>query len=171
MRCPICDLENVAGAELCESCGHDLLDSGVPRARGGMQTRILKAHLSELVPESAPQIPPSASVGEAVRLMKEKRHGSVLVVEKQRLVGLFTEREVLLKLAGRTVDLETTPVGLLMIAEPATLHEDDPLCFAVHMMAVRGLRHIPILKSGTEAEPVGVLSIRGVLRYLTEQAL
>jgi CBS domain-containing protein len=167
MRCPACEIDNVAGAELCENCGQDLLDTGVPRARGGMQTRIFKDRVSDLDPEPAPQIPPSASVGEAVRLMKEKRHGSVLVVEKQRLVGLFTERDVLLKLAGRRVDLETTPVGLLMSAEPATLHEDDPVSFAVHLMAVRGLRHIPILKTGSEAEPAGVVSIRGVLRYLT----
>ena len=168
MRCPGCDFENVAGDELCVQCGQDLLDGGVPEARGGMQGRILSDPLSALRPVEPIAVPSTAPAAEAIRLMKERRHGSVLVVDAGRLSGLFTERDVLLKLAGRNVDLERTPVGALMTAEPATLGEEDPLAYAIHLMAVRGLRHIPILRDG---KPVGVVSIRGVLSYLTAQAL
>jgi CBS domain-containing protein len=161
----------MAGAELCESCGQDLLDAGVPRERGGLQARILSDPLAALKPAAAIEVSHSTPASEAIRLMKERRHGSVLVVEGGRLAGLFTERDVLLKLAGRNIDPRTTPVGVLMTADPATLSEDDPLAFAVHLMAVRGLRHIPVLRAGSDAAPAGVVSIRGILRYLTEQAL
>jgi CBS domain-containing protein len=168
MRCPGCDFENVAGDELCVQCGHDLLDGGVPEPRGGMQGRILTDPLSALHPGNPPVLPSTAPAAEAIRLMRERRHGSLLVVDAGRLSGLFTERDVLLKLAGRSVDLERTPVGALMSPEPVTLGEDEPLAHAIHLMAVRGLRHIPILRAGA---PVGIVSIRGVLAYLTAQAL
>jgi len=168
MRCPGCDYENVAGDELCVQCGQDLLDGGVPEPRGGIQSRILSDPLSALRPAEPVTVPSTASAAAAIGLMKDRRHGSVLVVDGGRLSGLFTERDVLLKLAGRSLDLERTPIGALMTAEPVTLGEDDPLAYAIHLMAVRGLRHIPILRDG---KPVGVVSIRGVLAYLTAQAL
>jgi CBS domain-containing protein len=168
MRCPGCDFENVGGDELCVQCGHDLLDAGVPESRGGMQGRILSDPLSALAPAAPIVVGSATSAAEAIRLMKERRHGSVLVVDGNHLSGIFTERDILLKLAGRSVDLERTPVGAIMTATPAALSEDDPLAYAIHLMAVRGLRHIPILRDG---RPVGVVSIRGVLAYLTEQAL
>ncbi len=168
MRCPGCELENVAGAEICEACGHDLLDAGMPQSRGGMQERIFSDPLSAVPPAAPILVASGASASEAIRLMKERRHGSVLVVDGPRLAGMFTERDVLLKLAGRSVDLEKIPVGAVMTADPHTLGEDDPLSYAIHLMAVRGLRHIPIVRDG---RPVGVVSIRGILRYLTDQAL
>jgi len=168
VRCPGCDSEYVGGSEICERCGHDLLDAGVPEGRGGMQEKILSDPLINLAPAEPIMVGSGESVAEAIRMMKEKGHGSVLVVDAGRLSGLFTERDLLLKLAGRHVDLERTPVGAVMTAEPATLSADDPLAFAVHLMAVRGLRHIPVLREG---RPIGVVSIRGVLHYLTEQAL
>lgn len=167
-RCPGCDFENVAGAELCESCGHDMLDAGVPHSRGGMQGRIFSDPLSALEPAVPPVVPSTATVAEAIRLMREKHHGSVLVVDGGRLSGLFTERDVVLRLAGRDLRPEQTPVGAVMTVDPVTLREDSPLAHAIHLMAVRGVRHIPVLRGEV---PIGVVSIRGVLRYLTEQAL
>ncbi|MBI3448687.1 MAG: CBS domain-containing protein [Acidobacteria bacterium] len=165
--CPGCEFENVAGDELCAGCGQDLLDAGVPSPRGGMQGRILSDPLSALRPVAPIVVAPDASAAEALRLMKERRHGSVLVVEGGVLAGIFTERDVLLKLAGRDLDPATVKVGALMTAAPAALHEDDPLAYAIHLMAVRGVRHVPIVREG---RPVGLVSIRGVLAYLTESA-
>jgi len=168
MRCPSCEHENVPGDELCVECGHDLLDAGLPRARSGMQARIFADPLSVLDPAAPITVTRGTSAAEAIRLMKERRYGSVFVLDGDRLAGIFTERDVLMKLAGRAVDPAKTTVGDLMTPEPATLNLEDPLSFAIHLMAVRGLRHIPILKDG---KPMGVVSIRGILSYLTSQAL
>jgi len=167
MRCPRCDYDNVGGDELCVQCGQDLLDGGVPQPRGGMQGRILSDPVSALNPADPIIVASTASAAEAIKQMKEKRHGSVLVVDRGRLSGIFTERDLLLKVAGRDINLDSTPISALMTPEPVTLSDDDPLAHAIHLMAVRGLRHIPILRDG---KPLGVVSIRGVLAYLTDQA-
>jgi len=163
--CPGCEFENVSGDELCVACGQDLLDAGLPSPRGGMQGHILSDPLTALRPVAPIVVPPDAPVAEALRLMKERRHGSVLVVEGGKLAGIFTERDVLLKLAGRDLDPGRVSVGSFMTAVPVALHEDDPLAYAIHLMAVRGVRHVPIVRDG---RPVGLVSIRGVLAYLTE---
>jgi CBS domain-containing protein len=146
----------------------DLLDSGVPKPEGGMQERILSVPLSELAPQDLVKVSPSATAAEAIRVMKERHHGSVLVMEGDRLRGIFTERDVLLRIVGKEVDPDQTPITKVMTPEPILLKEDDPIAFAIHLMAVRGVRHIPIMR---EEVPVGVVSIRGVLGHLTKEAL
>jgi CBS domain-containing protein len=96
--------------------------------------------------------------------MQKTRHGSVLVVEDGKLVGIFTERDVLDRLAGEDVDLERLPVQVVMTPKPQYLGEEDVLAFAVHRMAVGHYRHIPVLRDG---HPVGFVSIRGVLKFLS----
>jgi CBS domain-containing protein len=84
-------------------------------------------------------------------------------VENGKLVGIFTERDVLDRLAGEEVDLARLPVQVVMTPKPQYLGEDDALAFAVHRMAVGHYRHIPVLRDG---HPIGFVSIRGVLKFL-----
>jgi CBS domain-containing protein len=105
----------------------------------------------------------STSLLEAIRLMQETRQGSVLVVDEGKLVGIFTERDVLNRIAGQSVDLATVPLREHMTPDPQTLTEDDALAFALHRMAVGHYRHIPVVRNGA---PVGFVSVRGVLRFL-----
>jgi CBS domain-containing protein len=168
MNCPSCEYENVAGADSCEKCGTDMLDSGIPRPGIGMQARILSDPLSVLGPWDIVKVSPEATVAEAIAIMRKIRHGSVLIVDRQALLGIFTERDLLMKIVERDVDPEKVTVAEVMTKNPTTLKEDDPLAFAIHLMAVRGFRHIPIMRNGV---PQGVVSIRGVLQCLTEKAL
>jgi len=167
MMCPACELENVAGVELCESCGMDLTDSGVPKPTSGMQARILGDPLSSLGPWEMVSVSSSATVQEALAVMRDKRHGSVLILDGDDLKGIFTERDLLVKVLDQNVDPATTKITQVMTPNPSTLRASDPVAFAIHMMAVRGVRHVPVIKRGI---PQGVVSIRGVLGYLTKQA-
>jgi CBS domain-containing protein len=148
----------------CEECGQDLRSLDIPSARDGLQQVLLETPLREvgLLPPNI--VSPGDSVLEAVRLMQKTRHGSVLVVEDGKLVGIFTERDVLDRLAGEDVDLERLPVQVVMTPKPQYLGEEDVLAFAVHRMAVGHYRHIPVLRDG---HPVGFVSIRGVLKFLS----
>jgi CBS domain-containing protein len=154
--------------ELCEECGQDLLDVGVPTPGRGIQAKILSAPLSALNPASSIELDRRAPVAEALRRMRDERHGSVLVMDHGKIAGIFTERDVLLKIVCRGVDAASTPVADVMTAAPETLKEDDPLAFAIHLMAVRGFRHIPVTREGA---PPGIVSIRGVIGYLTRRTL
>jgi len=167
VKCPDCGHENLDGADGCEHCGQDLSSLDIPRGRDGLQRRIMETPLRDLNPAEALTVPPAEPIARVIALMQTHGYGSVLVVEGERLVGIFTERDVLNRLTGRKLDLDRTPVSRVMTRDPKVLREDDTLAFAMHRMAVGSFRHIPIVREG---KPPAFVSVRGVLRYLHEHA-
>src|SRR5262249_9400547 len=85
-------------------------------------------------------LPPDATLAEAVRLMREHHVGCILAVEDERLVGILTERDLLLKLEGGDL---SRPVRDLMTSNPEVLHPEDPIVYALHRMSVGGAPHRP----------------------------
>ena len=167
MTCPDCGHENLRGSDACEHCGQDLASIDVPTPRGGLQQTIMETPLRDLQPAAALVVSPAEPVGRVVKLMRDKRQGSVLVVERNELVGIFTERDALNRLTGRAVDLEKVTVKDVMTRDPRVLRDEDTLASAMHCMAVGNYRHIPIVNTG---RPPRFVSVRGVLRYLHEHA-
>lgn len=168
MTCPDCGHGNIDGVDSCEHCGQDLRSLDVvPRPKTGLQRRIMETPLRELEPPTALTVPPGEPIGSVIHLMQTHRHGSVLVVEDGHLVGIFTERDVLNRVAGRRLDLNRVPVSRVMTRDPKVLRDDDTLAFAMHRMAVGSYRHIPIVRDG---KPPAFVSVRGVLRFLNEHA-
>jgi CBS domain-containing protein len=101
---------------------------------------------------------------EAIGLMQEGRVGCVLVVLGGRLMGIFTERDVLIHVVGRSVDAVKTPVRRLMTADPEYLRPTDSIAYALNAMSLGGYRHIPLVDDARR--PVGVISVRDVINYL-----
>src|SRR5579883_2238667 len=93
--------------------------------------------VARLHPTPAWHVQPGQSVGEAVRLMREKRVGCVLVCEGRRVVGIFTERDLLRRVlaAGRPLSV---PVGTCMTADPVTVAPRDPISLAIRVMQTGG---------------------------------
>jgi CBS domain-containing protein len=172
MICPTCGRENAQGSFDCEGCGRDLsFGDNIAAPSVTVPRHILRDPIRMLAQLKPLVARPEASIADAIRIMREGRHGSVLIVDRadgDRLVGIFTERDVLLRVWGSGLDITTTPVSMVMTPEPVTLPEEAPLSQAIDLMAVRGFRHIPIVRSGS---PVGFLSVRGILRHVTEQVL
>ncbi|HEY7207159.1 MAG TPA: CBS domain-containing protein [Gaiellaceae bacterium] len=102
----------------------------------------------------------------AVARMLESGVGAVLVCEANRLVGIFTERDVL-RLAGESpgLDLQTVRVGDVMTTELATISPDDDVLAAARLMGERRIRHLPVLQDGNV---LGLIGIRDVMRSLVE---
>src|SRR5262245_47183065 len=78
-------------------------------------------------------VAPTASIHEAIDVMNRHRVGCVLVVQQQRLVGIFTERDVLRKVVTNGRDLDS-PVGEVMTANPECLTLDDGIAYALNIM-------------------------------------
>lgn len=118
------------------------------------------------LPELQPVVclPSTAKVSEAIQSMTEKRVGIVLVVDDGSLVGVFSERDVLTKVAGSDVDISTTAVAELMTANPQTLRGEDELVYALNQMSVGGYRHVPIVDES--GQPVAVVSMRDIVEYI-----
>jgi CBS domain-containing protein len=111
-------------------------------------------------------VPPGTTIGEAARVMKEHRIGCVLVEEGGKLVGIFTERDILTKLVGTGYDPAKATVDGAMTRSPETLTLEDPIAYAMQLMSVGGFRHIPLVDA--DGRPVGMLSVKDIVEYLVE---
>ena len=94
------------------------------------------------------------TVRQAIEAMQQRRIGYVLVVEQDRVLGIFTERDVLTKVAGRDMDIDRVAVEQLMTPNPECLGVDDELVYALNQMSLGGYRHIPLLDN--DGHPTGV---------------
>lgn len=161
MLCPVCNHDNLEGLDSCENCGADLRTADIPQPGSRFEQILLSGHLSELKPRVPVAVAQSDTARDAVKLMQDEEIGCVLVNEGHELVGIFTERDALLKLGGKSV--EGVSVGEVMTGDPVVLREEDTLAIALHKMAIGGFRHIPIVE-GNRA--TGIISARDIFGHL-----
>jgi CBS domain-containing protein len=110
-------------------------------------------------------VSPRDSVRQAVALMQQHRIGCVVVIEQDRLVGIFTERDLLKRIVAPGKPLSLT-LAETMTREPVTVRTTDSICTAMRRMTEGGYRHLPVLDP--QDRLVGVLSVRRIVRYLVE---
>ena len=101
--------------------------------------------ISALHPKTVATVRPNTTVMDAVHLMTQKKIGCVCVTENDKLVGIFTERDVLRKVVQPGLDAKKTNVSEVMTKNPETLTTKDKMAFALNKMHVGGYRHIPIV--------------------------
>ena len=113
-------------------------------------------------------VKPSAPVGDVLgQLVGQKVGCAVVVDDDERVVGIFSERDALLKLNADFAELKTHPVSEFMTAEPETLQAGAKIAFAVQRMDLGGYRHVPIVDN--EGRLQGVISVRDILNHLTDR--
>src|SRR5262245_9809570 len=125
--------------------------------------RILNARIHELAPPTAVTVPDSATIGEAMRVMLDRQIGAVLVERGGAAVGIFTERDVLRRVALYDVD-HRRPVSEVMTPDPEMLGLDDDAAFALNRMIVGGYRHIPLRDEA--GNTLRMLSVRDVVAFI-----
>jgi CBS domain-containing protein len=169
MECPICAFDNIPGAGACEDCGGSLRQEDLPldRARSRLARSLNKDHIVEVLdPAKGVTVPESTPLDEAVQMMREQNLDCLLVTDgKGKLSGIFTERDLLNKVAGLEEDLGRLQVAQFMTARPETVREDRVLAYALHRMMVGDYRHLPL--TDREHRPVGIISSRDIIDYLT----
>jgi len=124
---------------------------------------ILSATIRDLDPKPAATVDDRATIERAIQLMIDQRLGGVLVEQDGRLVGIFTERDLMRRVVAAGIALDRS-IEEVMTPEPETLRLDDGIAFALNRMTVGGFRNVPIL--GDEGEVVGILSQREVVDYI-----
>ncbi len=113
------------------------------------------------------EISPDKSVFDALRALAGLKVASLLVVEDGRLVGVFTERDVLERVALSARDLKQLTVDDVMTANPIVVHDSDSAGGALGAIAVAGYRHVPVVDVNNAV--VGVISPRRVFEFLLER--
>lgn len=167
--CPYCEAENIEGADECDKCGEALTDLSVRIPATSVEADLLRDRIERLWPKSPATVTPDTPVADVLKKMVDAKIGCVMVVDQSdrgKAVGIFSERDALMKLNTDAAKYFDRPISQFMTPGPVTLETNDKIAYALHKMNVGGYRHIPILFQGKLA---GVISIRDILRYLTER--
>ncbi|MBW2273619.1 MAG: CBS domain-containing protein [Deltaproteobacteria bacterium] len=132
--------------------------------------RLLRAPISLLKSRVPIVLSESDCVADAVREMQSQHRGVVLISEdgsrQSRLTGIFTERDVLLRVVERGRNLDRLSLGEVMVRDPEALPQDAPLAWALNKMSVGGFRHVPAVDG--HGRPVFVVSVKDVVEFLVE---
>ena len=105
--------------------------------------------------------PSTTTVSDAARLMRTHKTGALMVCDKKRLVGVFTERDALFRVTAEGCDPKTTLLADVMTSNPQTIGPDKPLGHALHMMYEGGFRNVPVVENGRR--PIGMVSAHHAL--------
>jgi len=118
--------------------------------------------VKEIMVTEVVTITPDQSVTEAARLMEEKRIGSVIVVENNKVVGIITERDFL-RLAAAGYDAKTTKVEDGMTKPPVVCEPSMKIADAYSLMRNRRVRHLPVV--GKNGQLVGIVGFRDLITH------
>ena len=121
--------------------------------------------VSRLNPTPPHSVEPTASVAMVAALMREKKVGCVLVCQNERIVGIFTERDLMRKVLAPGKPL-TLPIANVMTSNPVQVHRKEPIGAVIRRMEEGGYRHLPVVDDA--GRPVGILSVKRIVHYLVE---
>ena len=129
--------------------------------------------IMELEREHFLTAPPHTTVSDAARLMATRNAGAVLVVQGERLVGIFTERDVVFRVIARDLDPAATPLEAVMTPSPRTLEPNRTYGHALLLMQENGFRRVPVVQEG---RLLGIVSSRNAMdpelaEFVSEQRL
>jgi len=130
---------------------------------------IAEDSVMEIQTQPFAEVSPDTTISEAVHVLYGLKVASLLIVEDGKLVGIFTERDMLEKVAERFAKLAHLPVSEVMVLQPVVVYESDPIGAALAAIAVGGYRHVPVLSLAGKV--LGVVSPRRVNEFLGRRFL
>jgi len=166
--CPDCGIDNIDGADLCEGCQQPLAASNALTPKSDVEESIFHDRIRVLARHGPLCVESGTRVAEVLERMVERAVGCVIVLEAGETVGIFSERDAMLRLNTDAAALADRPISEFMTPNPEGLDMDDKIAFALHRMDAGNYRHIPIYSQGRLCS---IISVRDILRYITENAI
>ncbi len=111
-------------------------------------------------------VEPDTTVYNALEQMVEKNLGALLVQDKGKFVGIFTERDYARKVILRGKSSRETQIREIMSEHPATVTPDTTIEECMKLMTSRYIRHLPVMEGG---QLVGLISIGDVVKYIIDE--
>jgi CBS domain-containing protein len=127
----------------------------------GTVSHILRAKANAIF-----SITPDTVVYEALELMVEKNVSALVVMENEKLVGIFTERDYARKVILKGKASKETRIGEIMTETPVTVLPDSSIDDCMRLMTNRFIRHLPVVK---DDRLIGIISIGDVVKYIIEE--
>ncbi len=138
------------------------------RERRAFDAGLVQEPLSVIPVREALVLAAEATVTEAMRAMQREHRGCVLVTDdgtkQSKLMGIFTERDVLLRIVDRGKNPATLPLSEVMTPDPDVLSVKSTVAYALNKMSVGGFRHVPVVDE--EHRPAFVVSVRDIVEFL-----
>jgi len=128
----------------------------------------MKTPISALLQAKSPvlhSIAPTATVQEAVALMNAHKIGCVVVLDGEKLAGIFTERDLLTRVVARGLDPRASTVAAVMTADLRTITPDTPLDQAMTLISEKRVRHLPVVEND---RVIGLVSIGDVNKWAVD---
>ena len=149
------------------SNGLMLNDSGTERERILMELsrNLIVESVARLMPTPPFEVAANRFVADAVEALRRHRVGCLLVTDEGKLVGIFTERDLLTRIIALGLPL-STPLRECMTLKPVTVHPLDSVRTAIERMEYGGYRHLPVVDH--QQHPVGILSAKRILNYIAD---
>ena len=102
----------------------------------------------------------------ALNSLQQEKQNCLLITDNNKLKGILTERDILLKVTGKGFDLDLVTVDEFMTEDPEYLSPEDPLAYALNKMHIGGFRHVPIVND--LLKPVGLISISNIISTIAD---
>ena len=164
--CPDCNHENIEGSLECEQCQQPLSEYLVTPT-SSIEEGLLTDRIRALHPKTPITVDSSTSVGDVLRVLVEKGIGCVVVTEDGQAVGIFSERDALMRIGTDAKKFNSRPIAEFMTKNLRTLDPQAKVAFVAQRMDQEGYRHVPIVEENGNLS--GIVSVRDILRYLTEK--
>jgi CBS domain-containing protein len=111
-------------------------------------------------------VSPDSTVYDALQMMADKNVGALMVLESDKLVGVFSERDYARKVILKGKASKDTPVSDIMSTEPVCVRPDQTIAACMDLMTNKRIRHLPVLDEG---RLVGLISIGDVVKAIISE--
>ena len=108
-----------------------------------------------------------ATVMDAVRYMAIRKIGAVLIGKDGRITGIFSERDLLMRVVAKGLDPDQTPLHRVMTPNPETVSPNQTANEALERMHARGFRHLPVV--GQDGKVAGIVALRDLNAVVRRQ--
>lgn len=128
------------------------------------QALTLNDPIENLSLRSHPIVESGENLKSAIEILRDKKVGSIMIEKDRQIIGVMTERDFLLRVTGKGLDLELEFVDNYMTENPETLTPNDPISYALNKMHIYGIRHIPIINKNGKI--YGMISVKDIIAHL-----
>ena len=98
--------------------------------------------------------------------MQKTKNNCVLTLSNEKLNGILTERDILLKVTGKGYDFQLTTIDEFITLNPSYVTPEDPLAYALNKMYIGGFRNVPVVND--EIYPIGIISISDIISTIAD---
>jgi CBS domain-containing protein len=146
---------------------HDAYSESLERDFRELESALLSDTVKILAPSEPIKCSADTTVHAAIAQMAEKRRAAVVIVDRAGVLqGIFTERDLLRRVAVPGRDPQTTPLGEVMTRDPEALGPDSLIAYAINRLHNASYRTIPLIDA--QGRPIGVVTVNDIVQWLAE---